>query len=265
MPEFPHRYGPVALVTGAAQGIGQCFVDALVQRGLEVVAVDADADGLARTCDRAREAGGCATPLVVDLSNDDHAQQIDDATGDRDIGLVIHNAAWAPLGPFAETSAGDLAKSIDINVRSPALLARAFAPRLLERGRGGMIFMSSLASLVGAPRLAAYAASRAYTRSLGETLWTELGPQGVDVLVAMPGATRTEGFWASGPKSDGLAAVPLADPRDVAREALDALGDGPIRVLGPKNRLTEVLLNRILPRRLANRVVGANLERLYGP
>ena len=262
--DFADRYGPVAVVTGAAQGIGACFVAELARRGLDVVAIDVQDEPLRRCCDLASRAGPTVTPLVVDLEAHDHARIIDQNTAQMDVGLVIHNAAWTGIEPFASSTFEDLQRSLDVNVRAPAMVARTFAPRLIERGRGGMIFMSSLASVVGAPRLAAYAASRAYTRSLGESLWAELSPAGIEVLVAMPGATSTAGFWASNPAPTALSGVPLADPKAVALEALGAIGRGPIRVLGRRNRMTEMLLSRVLPRRLANRLVSANLDKMYG-
>lgn len=256
-------YGPVAIVTGAAQGLGACFTRELVRRGFEVVAVDCNAEKLDELC---ADLEGRAHPLVLDLARADHAQALDDATADRDVGLVIHNAAWAPLGPLAETSLDALQHSLDVNVRAPLFVARTFLPRLKARKRSGMIFLSSLSVIVGAPGFAAYAASRAYTRSLGETLWNELAPDGIDVLVAMPGATATEGFWASDPRRDGVrkATVGIADPEPVALEALDALGHGPVRVLGRTNRLTEYFVGRLLPRSMANRIVSSSLRAMYG-
>lgn len=263
-PDFAARYGPVAIVTGAAQGIGACYVHELARRGLDVVAVDLQTGALVETCDTVRRAGTKVSPITLDLAAPDHAKRLDRATAEFDVGLVIHNAAWSKIGPFASSSFEELQRSLDVNVRAPVMVARTFAPRLSRRDRSGMIFMSSLASVVGAPRLATYAASRAYTRALGESLWSELSPAGVDVLVAMPGATSTTGFWATNPSPEQTARIPLADPKAVALEALDALGDGPVRVLGRKNRLTELALTRLLPRRLANRFVRDNLERMYG-
>lgn len=261
--DFRARYGPVAIVTGAAQGIGACFVHELARRGLDVVAVDIQTGALVQTCDTARRAGTKVIPLTIDLAAPDHARRLDQQTAELEVGLVIHNAVWSKIGLFAASSFEDLQHSLDVNVRAPVMVARTFAPRLTRRGRGGMIFMSSVASVVGAPRLATYAASRAYTRALGESLWSELSPAGVDVLVAMPGATSTAGFWATHPAPEATSRVPLADPERVAIEALDALGGGPVRVLGRANRLTELALTRLLPRRLANRLVRSNLERMY--
>jgi len=134
---------------------------------------------------------------------------------------------------------------VDVNVRGPLTFARTFAPGMVTRGRGGIVLMSSLAGLQGAPRIAAYAGSKAFIRVLGEGLWSELKPHGVDVLVSCAGAVRTPGYAAAA-SGDAPGAL---DADVVAEQTLDALGRGPVVTPGATNRLACFVMARLLPLR----------------
>ncbi len=254
----PQRHGPKALVTGAAQGIGAALARSLRRRGLDLILVDRQADRLSAL---GRSLG--AQTVAMDLSARDAVSDLSVALEGQEVGLIVHNAAISTVAPLAETEPAVLEETLAVNARVPLLLTRALLPKMLARRRGGIVFLSSLAALHGAPELAAYSATRGFTLSLGESLWGELRGTGVDVLVACPGATDTEGFRATEPDPRMLRFTPLATPEVVAEEVLDALGsDGPTRLLGGANRAAEAVLGR-LPRRLAARFMAANLRRLY--
>lgn len=254
----PQRHGPAALVTGAAQGIGAAIARSLRRRGLDLILVDRQADRLAAL---GRSLG--AQTVAMDLAAPDAVTDLSVGLEGQPVGLVVHNAAISTLSPLAETDPEVLETTLAVNARVPLLLTRALLPAMLGRGRGGLLFLSSLAALHGAPGLAPYAATRGFTLSLGESLWGELQGTGVDVLVACPGATDTEGFRATDPDPRVLRLTPLATPEEVAEEVLDAFGaEGPTRLLGSANRAAEAVLSR-LPRRLAAQFMAANLRRLY--
>jgi hypothetical protein len=260
-PGFAERYGPWALVAGASEGLGAAFAQALAARGLNLLLV-------AR---RAAELEAVAAPLrarvevrtcPLDLARPDLDEALAALIGSLDVGLCVYNAAHSPLGPFLEQPLADKLRAVDVNCRGPLVAAHVLGPRLVARGRGGLLLMSSLTAFWGSPLLATYGATRAFNLSLGEALWYELGPGGVDVLVCCPGATRTPGFErTSGP--DGPRAMA---PRAVAEEALAALGRGrPSRVAGLANRLAVFLLGRLLPRRRAVAILGNATARLNRP
>lgn len=259
------RYGPWALVTGAAQGMGEAFARELARQGLGVVLVDRQAEPLHAVAASLAAGGGAdrVRVLVEDLSDRDAIDRIAAAVADLELGLVAHVAAMSRLGDVLDEDPAALQATIDVNCGAPLLLTRALGPALRRRGRGGVVLLSSLAAWQGAPGLAAYAASRAYTLSLAQSLWSELRPHGVDVLGVCPGATRTPGFAALRPDPGALRRVPLSDPAAVAREALARLGHGPVWVVGRSNRLAQAVLTRVLPRRLANRLMARQLARLY--
>lgn len=246
-------------MTGAAQGIGAAIARSLRRRGLDLILVDRQADRLS-----ALGRSLSAQTVVMDLSAPDAVAELSVALEGHSVGLVVHNAAISTLAPLAETAPEVLEATLAVNARVPLMLTRALLPKMLERGKGGLLFLSSLAALHGAPELAAYSATRGFTLSLGESLWGELQGTGVDVLVACPGATDTEGFRATEPDPRVLRFTPLATPEAVAEEVLDVFGtEGPTRFLGGANRAAEAVLSR-LPRRLAARFMAANLRRLYG-
>ena len=146
-----------------------------------------------------------------------------------EIGLLVYDAAFAPIGPFADADADDLARAVAVNVRSPLLLTKALTAPMIERGRGGVVLMSSLAGGQGGPHLATYAATKAFTTVLAEGLWWELRPRGVDVLVCSAGAIATPGYQAASGAKPAPGTLP---PEAVAEAALKALGRRPVVIPG---------------------------------
>jgi short-subunit dehydrogenase len=130
---------------------------------------------------------------------------------------------------------------------------------MAKRGRGGFIFMASMAAAQGSPLVATYAATKAFDLVLAEGLWDELSAHGVDVLACRAGATRTPNYEASQPNGK----VPIMEPADVVRRALDSLGKRPSIVPGFVNRIGDVFMTRLLPRRAAIRFMGKTTRRLY--
>jgi hypothetical protein len=184
---------------------------------------------------------------AFDLARADLPAALDTLTANLDIGLGVYNAAYAPIGEFTGKSMAELLNIVDVNIRGPLVFARTLAPKMVARGRGGIVLMSSLAGYQGAPRIATYAASKAFNIVLGEGLWSELKPKGVDVIVSSAGAIRTPGYA----KAAGKEAPGTLDAAEVANRTLDALGHGPVVVPGTVNRIARFTLGRLLPRRTA--------------
>ena len=127
-----------------------------------------------------------------------------------------------------------------------------------------MLLMSSMSAWQGAPMIATYAASKAFITILGEALWYELRPQGVDVHVCVAGATTTPGFLSTTPRDKQRQTFPLP-PEDVARVGLASLGGArPTVIPGLVNRAAYAALSRLLPRRTAVRFFGRTSKSIYG-
>jgi short-subunit dehydrogenase len=256
---FVSRYGPWAVVAGASEGLGAAFAGELAARGLNLVLLARRAELLAAVKERLGAGKAIEIRTVTcDLARPDLASALEAATRDLDVGVAVYNAAYAPVGDLLDRSADELLRVVDVNVRGPLLFARTLAPAMAGRGRGGIVLMSSMAGFQGAPRIATYAASKAFNIVLGEGLWSELGPRGVDVLVSCAGAVRTPGYE----RTAGKDAPGTLDAAVVAARTLDALGHGPTVVPGATNRLARFLLGRALSRRAAISIMAKSTRDL---
>ncbi len=256
--DFAQRYGPWALVAGASEGLGAAFARELHARGLSLILLARRSAPLETLADELRAEGATPRVLAMDLASPDAHTQLLALARELEIGLGIYNAAYAPVGDIAERSFEELMRVVDVNVRGPLTLTHALLPPLRERGRGGLLLMSSLAGFQGTPRLATYAASKAFNTILAEGLWGELRAQGIDVLASCAGAIRTPGYDAAA----GKQAPGTLDAASVARRSLDALARGPRVVPGALNKVASLLVGRWLPRRRAVAIMAANTREL---
>ena len=263
---FTSRYGPWAIVAGASEGIGAAFARALAARGLDLVLVARRAPPLVDLADELETRHKVSVQsLALDLGEPGSVAELLAATGNRDIGLLVWNAALSVMGPFLDQPVEAHLMELELNVRAPMTAVHALGRRMVERRRGGIILLSSLSGMQGTGLIANYAATKAWNRVLAEGLWWELGKSGVDVLACIAGATDTPGYRGSAPKPGTDGNVPVQSPDQVATEALAALGRQPSIVTGRKNRLAAALMARLLPRRAAVRLMGRTMDRMYGP
>ncbi|MGF1465603.1 MAG: SDR family NAD(P)-dependent oxidoreductase [Sandaracinaceae bacterium] len=260
---FRARYGPWALVAGASEGIGAAFANALAELGLDLVLVARRPAPLETQAAAIRARHGVEVALVAaDLGQEDVLATIGPAMADRAVGLVVYNAAASTIGPFVDASPPSRLASVHVNCRGPLLLLPPLIDGMRARGRGGIVLMSSVSGVIGTAMVTTYAATKAFTQVLGEGLWEELRPHGIDVVVSVAGAVSTPGFLASTPAAKRSAAYPIT-PEEVARDALTHLRDGPVTIPGLRSKLAVTLLTRILGRRRAVRFISARTRRLY--
>ena len=257
---FVERYGRFALVAGASSGLGAEFARQLAARGLDLVLLARRAELLAALADELRAAHAVEVRTAsVDLGAPALLDGVRAATAGLEVGLVVYNAAHSLIGPFLSQPLADKLRIIDVNCRGPLVLADEFGRAMAARGRGGFIFMASMAAAQGSPLVATYAASKAFDLVLAEGLWDELRASGVDVLACRAGATRTPNYEASQPAGK----VPTMEPAAVVTRALDRLGRAPSVVPGLFNRVGDVVMTRLLSRRAAIRLMGRATRRLY--
>ncbi len=247
-PSFASKYGPWAVVAGASEGLGAAFATALATRGLNVLLLARREQHLRAVADRLRTGTEVEVRAeVFDMARSDLPTALETLTSNLEVGLAVYNAAYAPVGDLLSRPVDDLLRVVDVNVRGPLVFARTLAPKMIARGRGGIVLMSSLAGYQGAPRIATYAASKAFNIVLAEGLWRELRPHGIDVVVSSAGAVRTPGYAKTAAKD----APGTLDADVVANKTLDALGNGPVVVPGTINRIARFILGRLLARRTA--------------
>ena len=259
MDSFPDRYGTWAVVAGASEGLGEAFAAALAERGMNVVMVARRGRILEAIGERlAAEHGIAVRCLELDLADPAFPGALREATRDLELGVLVYNAAFVPMGPFLDNDEDAIEAAVDVNVRGPLRLVRALAPALKERGRGAVLLMSSLSGLQGSPHISVYAASKAFNTIFAEALWYELTPHGIDVAACVSGAVPTPGYLERfGRKVPGMLSA-----EEAVRQTLDRLGKGPRIVPGRINRFAHQLVRRLLPRRTAIRLIAKSTKHL---
>lgn len=259
MQDFKTKYGPWALVAGASEGLGAAYAEALAKRGLNLILIARRQEKLESVAEMLKSQYPVEVRCeVLDLANPELTHRFISQL-DVPIGLLVYNAAYAPIGYFKDIPAEDLAKIVEVNIKAPMLLVREVVPPMIERGKGGIILMSSLAGSQGSPKIATYAASKAFNMIFAEGLWNELKNSGVDVLATVAGAVATPGYLtAQSPKG----APGTLRPNQVVEEALNALGKGPTIIPGRMNRLARFFMVRLLPRKTAISIMATNTKDL---
>jgi hypothetical protein len=198
-----------------------------------------------------------AMPLQADLTNPDILNLLDGTIADREISLLVYNAALSPMGPFLGTSLETHEKTIQLNCLGPMKLTHYFGQKMKERGKGGIILMSSMAGFQGSPFVAHYSATKAYNRVLAEALWEELGEYGVNVMACVAGATSTPNYLDSHPKEGKVFSPPVMEPKEVARKALKELPKHkPYMVPGFFNKVTSYFMRKIFSKKRAIKIMG---------
>jgi len=185
--------GKVAIVTGAAQGIGRAIASRLAHEGAKVALADIQLDAAERAAAELCATGATAIALALDVSKLDDAIAADDRV-ERELGpidILVNNAGWDVLMPFVETGPELWDKVIAINYRGVLNCCRAVAPRMQSRGSGKIISISSDAARVGSTGEAVYAGCKAAIIGFSKTLARELAANHINVNVVCPGPTDT--------------------------------------------------------------------------
>lgn len=259
---FHERYGRTAVVAGASEGIGRAFAHQLAEKGLDLVLIARRREPLEEEAHLLRRRHGVdVTAVSMDLGASDLAERFTAAIEGRDVGLMVYNACYSKIGKYLETDLASKLATIDVNCRGPVVLSTIMAERLAARGRGGILLMSSMSGLQGTAMVTTYAASKAFDTVLGEGLWSELKPKGVDVLVCVAGATSTPNFEAQTPEGKRKQVFPMT-PDAVAKGALANLGNGPVHYAGPVN-FAVATASRFFSRRAAVSFISKNTRNVY--
>ena len=260
------RYGEWALVAGASEGLGEAWARALAAAGFSVVLVARRRDAMEQAAGKIRNDYGVAVRIeVLDLGTAALAGRLAALDDELGFGISVYNAAYAPIGAFLDQTLEDKLTVLDVNARGPLIWADVLGRRMVERGRGALVVMSSIAGFNGSALVATYAASKAFDTVLGEGLWEELGRRGVDVLVCAAGSTLTPNFKQATPE-DKRTGGSAMEPEDVVRETIFELErrTGPTFIPGRFNRAFRQVANRLLSRRAAVRLTSNGIRGTYG-
>jgi uncharacterized protein len=229
------RYGPWAVIAGASEGLGAEFARQIAAAGINCILVSRRASVLETFAAELKSAYGIEVlAAAVDLAEPTAVSQLLTAVGDRQVGLFVFNAGGdGHAVKFLEKPVQDWMPLVRRNIQTMMECVHAFGTRMVGLGRGGIILVGSDAGFGGTSRLGVYSATKAYGIILGESLWAELAPKGVDVLNLVIGATDTPTLReVLRQKNIPVESLVLASTRDVVPEALAKIKHGPTLVYG---------------------------------
>jgi uncharacterized protein len=231
---FVDRYGPWAVIAGASEGTGSAFARKVAESGVNCVLIARREAPLAALADELRGAHRVDCVIAsIDLAATDACERIVAAVGSREIGLFISNAGADTNGSrFLDRDISAWVELVQCNVMATMRCCHHFAAPMRARGKGGLLLVNSGACYGGASSMAAYSASKAFTLCLGEALWAELRPHGIDVLNLVLGRTDTPAFRKLLAEKGMPVPDNIASPEDVAQIGLARLPHGPVHNFG---------------------------------
>ncbi|NNC95135.1 MAG: SDR family NAD(P)-dependent oxidoreductase [Chitinophagales bacterium] len=258
------KQGEWALIAGASEGLGSAFAHELASRGFNVVLIARNQAKLDLVSASIKETYDVEVKVIqADLSRNQDLEVIKNACEALSVSMFVYNAAYSIINPFLSQDISDHKKTITVNCESLTDLVYHFANKMKIKRRGGIILMSSMSSLQGSPLIASYAASKAYIRILGESLWYEMKSLNVDVLVCCAGATSTPNFIKSKPEQQSKFAPPVMTPESVVKETISKLGTQPFLIPGRSNRIASFFMNLFMGNKEKVNVMGKTMYKMY--
>ncbi|MBN9375306.1 MAG: SDR family NAD(P)-dependent oxidoreductase [Cellulomonas sp.] len=244
-----------AMVTGASAGLGLEFAWQLATARHDVVLVARDGERLHRLASQLEAAAGVRTEVMVaDLSQRDQLEPLVERLRHpiRPVGLLVNNAGFGIAQPFI---GGDLAReevALDVMVRAVLVLSHAAAGVMVERGRGAILNVASIASLLAS---GTYSAHKAWVRAFTEGLAVELRGTGVTATALCPGLVHTEFHQRGGIDTEAFPSLSFLNPEDVVASALADVRRGAV-ISTPSLRYKLVAGSARVAPRWAIRAVG---------
>lgn len=226
MASITRLHNQVALVTGAAQGIGRAIAMRLADEGAKVAIGDIQTDVARRTAEEIKAGGGAALAVKLDVTSLNEAIAAADSV-EREFGpidILVNNAGWDKLEPFIESEPETWDRVIAINYRGLLNCCKAIVPRMQARNHGKIVSIASDAGRVGSSGEAVYAGCKAGIIAFSKTLAREVARNGINVNVVCPGPTETallKGVMENQPKvleamKRGIPMRRLGKPEDLA-------------------------------------------------
>lgn len=246
---------PLVLITGASSGIGADLARVFARNGYDLIITARREERLQALAEELKDLADVAV-IAADLAKARGAVKLFDATEalGRPVDVLVNNAGVMSSVPFAEAGRQEVRDLVNLNVRALTELTHLYLPGMIERGRGRILNVASVASFQPVPGLSVYAASKAFVLSLTESLSEELHGTGVTITALCPGPTKTE----MAEPFDDIAGAEwfLADAHSVAEEGFAACKAGEvIRVPGLLNQAMTTW-SRFQPRWLVRAVSG---------
>lgn len=254
-----------AIVTGASSGIGRSLAKELASRGYDL-AICSAGPRLQGAAEELRSQGVDVTEVQADLATRDGVKQFWDQVRSqgRRVDVACINAGVGVGGLFAETDLDAELNMVYLNCAGIIQLAKYVVQDMLSLNRGRILFTSSIAGEMVAPREAVYAATKAFGLSFAHSLRYELRDTGISVTALQPGPTNTDFFHRAGMDNTkvGSEGKTESQPDDVARQGIEALLDGKDHVYAASTKTKmEGMLANVTP----GSVKGAMHEKMAKP
>jgi uncharacterized protein len=255
---------PVTVITGASAGIGAALAHEFAANGHELVLIARREQPLNALADAiAAKSAARPTVLRMDVTRVDAARDLGDALAERSLEpeIVVNNAGFGLLGYAAELDRAAQLAMIDLNARALTDFSLAFIDSL-ERRRGGILNVASVAGFLPGPGMAVYYATKAYVVSFSEALHQELKARGIRVTVLCPGPVPTEFQARAGITHNVFPSLLTRTAERVARDGYRGLKEGRLVVVpGVANRIV-TLLTPLMPRNILLKI--ADLRKMGG-
>lgn len=253
-----------ALITGASSGIGEEFARQLAAQGWSLILVARSQDQLEKVRGELMSAhmGVDVVAIPLDLTVPSAPADLFQRTqaADLDVELLINNAGFGAFAEFAALDLGRVRQMLDLNIVALVELTHLYMQPMVQRHRGGIINIASVAGFAPLPYSTVYAATKAFVKSFSDALYEEARHGGVQVMVVNPGSTETNFFRVAGESPFSHPARMQTSP-EVVRESLRAFERKKSSIVtGALNRLLIVVLT-LLPRRWITSTVGRAMRR----
>src|SRR5581483_6576402 len=246
------------LITGASSGIGLELAKCFAKDGSRLILVARNTDALEKLAEELRRENKIeAIVLTADLSQPETPKRIFDELSARKtvVNVLVNNAGFGAIGSFDELPRERQLEMIQVNVTALTDLTRLFLPGMIERHRGGILNVASVAGFVTGPGMAVYYATKAFVLSFTEAIAAETRNTGIYVSTLCPGPTPTNFGAVAGSKNVKLIRVSRTSVQKVARDGHKAFRYHHVVCLSGFQHKFLVLLIRLAPRWLIRRIV----------
>lgn len=217
--------GSRVLLTGATGGLGRAIAKALAGRGAKLLLSGRQAQSLESLAAELPGEGHAVLPC--DLGQPGAAEQLTAEAGEVDV--LVANAGLPGSGRLPDFTSEQLVKALRVNLESPILLARALETQMLERGKGHMVFVSSLSGKSPTPLTSVYNATKFGLRGFALGLRADLDPLGIGVSIVSPGTIREAGMYADS-GADPIPGLGTSSPQEVADAVVKAIERNKVEV-----------------------------------